>query len=56
MTQPRSALISLDATPWYPVVSRRVRRALLCGLGHHSGGSFEHRRGWKRCALANGCH
>jgi len=47
MTQPRSTLVSLDATPWYDIVSRYVRRAFLCGLGHHSGRSFEHRRGWK---------
>jgi hypothetical protein len=47
MTHPRSTLNSLDDTPRYHIVSRCLRRAFLCGLGHHSGRSFEHRRGWK---------
>jgi REP element-mobilizing transposase RayT len=46
MTQPRATLVSLDATPWYHVVSRCVRRAYLCDHDAHSGQNFEHRRGW----------
>lgn len=47
LTHPRSTLNPLDDTLWYRIASRCVRRALLYGLGHHSGRSFEHRRGWK---------
>jgi hypothetical protein len=46
MTKPRTELIALEATPWYHVVSRCVRRAFLCGQDHASGQNYEHRRGW----------
>ncbi|MGM1052512.1 MAG: transposase [Pseudomonadota bacterium] len=46
MTQPRAALVSLDATPWYHLVNRCVRRAFLCGTDSVSGQCYEHRRGW----------
>lgn len=46
MTRPREQLISLADTPYYHVVSRCVRRTFLCGVDHHNGRNYEHRRQW----------
>lgn len=46
MTLPRSALVSIEDTPYYHIVTRCVRRTFLCGTDRTSGRSFEHRRQW----------
>lgn len=56
MAQPRSQLISLDATPNYHCISRCVRRAYLCGFDRFTNKSFEHRREYiekRLCLLAD---
>ena len=46
MPRPRKALVAVENTPYYHVVSRCVRRSFLCGVDSHTGQSYEHRRAW----------
>jgi hypothetical protein len=44
MPKPRKELISLEATPYYHVVSRCVHRAFLCCYDEHTQTDHEYRR------------
>jgi hypothetical protein len=46
MTRPRSHIAPPDLAGTYHCVQRCVRRAFLCGVDHHSGRTFEHRKTW----------
>ena len=55
MPQPRYSQIDINATPYYHVISRCVRRAFLCGKDRFSGKSFDHRKAWIVEKLADLC-
>ncbi len=46
MTRPRKALVALETTRYYHVMTRCVRRAFLCGFDEVTGNNYEHRREW----------
>ena len=46
MTRPRSTIISTEATPYYHIVSRCVRRAFLCGKDKYTGKDYSYRKDW----------
>jgi REP element-mobilizing transposase RayT len=46
MTYPRQSLVCLEATPYYHVVSRCVRRARLYGYDEYAGRDYSHRKDW----------
>jgi len=51
MPMPRCQLISLEATRFYHVISRCVRRQFLCGFDAQTGRDFSHRRDWIRARI-----
>jgi hypothetical protein len=41
MTLSRKQLVAVEATPYYPVVSRCVRRSYLCNIDAHSSKNYD---------------
>ena len=46
MTTARRQLIDADATPYYHIICRCVRRAFLCGIDDYDNRDYSHRRAW----------
>ncbi|MFT7387538.1 MAG: hypothetical protein ACI8VC_000778 [Candidatus Endobugula sp.] len=46
MTTARAQQVSLADTPYYPIMSRCVRRSYLCGTDKLTAQCYEHRRQW----------
>ena len=46
MTRARKTLIAVDATSYYHIYVRAVRRSFLCGEDKVSGRNFDHRKQW----------
>jgi hypothetical protein len=46
MAKPRRVQVDLEATPFYHLISRCVRRAFLCGEDSLTGKCFDHRKDW----------
>ncbi|MGE4349935.1 MAG: transposase [Candidatus Berkiella sp.] len=46
MTLARSEQIDLNATPYYHVMNRCVRRSFLCGFDEHTQTDYSHRKAW----------
>ena len=46
MTMPRRQLAEVAGTRYYHCISRRVRRAFLCGEDALTGRNFDHRKAW----------
>lgn len=46
MTRARKSLISLEISTYYHICVRTVRQSFLCGVDHHTGRNFDHRKQW----------
>ena len=46
MATPRSQLVDSEQSLFYHLISRCVRRAMLCGDDPYTGKNYDHRKGW----------